>query len=156
MDLYSSNKYISPISYKSDFKVYPEKGDIFMTRIGDVGTPCVVEKEEPLAYYVSLALLKNIIIDSYFLNYYIKSSNFKKELDDRILHHATPKKINKGEIGKCLVKYPKSSKEQKAIGEILRLMDSEIKNLEEELNKMMQIRDGAMDDLLTGRIRLTD
>ena len=79
MDLYSSNKYISQAAYESDFKAYPEKGDILMTRIGDIGTPCVVDRDEPLAYYVSLALFKNITINSYFLNYYIVSSGFQRE-----------------------------------------------------------------------------
>ncbi len=155
MDLYSSNKYISQTAYESDFKAYPEKGDILMTRIGDIGTPCVVDRDEPLAYYVSLALLKNITINSYFLNYYIMSSDFQRELDDRSLHHATPKKINKGEIGKCKVKYPKDADEQAAIANILRSMDEEIEALETERDKMIQIREGAMDDLLTGRVRLS-
>ncbi len=155
MDLYSSNKYISQAAYESDFKAYPEKGDILMTRIGDIGTPCVVDRDEPLAYYVSLALFKNITINSYFLNYYIVSSGFQRELDDRSLHHATPKKINKGEIGKCKVKYPKDAGEQAAIANILRSMDEEIEALEIERDKMIQIREGAMDDLLTGRVRLS-
>lgn len=155
MDLYSSNKYISQAAYETDFKAYPEKGDILMTRIGDIGTPCVVDRDEPLAYYVSLALFKNITINSYFLNYYIMSSGFQRELDDRSLHHATPKKINKGEIGKCKVKYPKDADEQAAIADILRSMDEEIETLEIERNKMIQIREGAMDDLLTGRVRLS-
>lgn len=155
MDLYSSNKYISQAAYESDFKAYPEKGDILMTRIGDIGTPCVVNRDEPLAYYVSLALFKNITINSYFLNYYIMSSGFQRELDDRSLHHATPKKINKGEIGKCKVKYPKDADEQAAIANILRSMDEEIEALEIERDKMIQIREGAMDDLLTGRVRLS-
>lgn len=154
MDLYSSNKYISQAAYESDFKAYPEKGDILMTRIGDIGTPCVVDRDEPLAYYVSLALFKNITINSYFLNYYIMSSGFQRELDDRSLHHATPKKINKGEIGKCKVKYPKDADEQAAIANILRSMDEEIEALEIERDKMIQVREGAMDDLLTGRVRL--
>lgn len=154
-DLYSSQKFISQEAYQSDFKVFPEKGDILMTRIGDIGTPCVVTKEEPIAYYVSLALFKNIIIDSWFLNYYIKSSGFQKELDDRSLHHATPKKINKGEIGKCIVSFPKDIKEQEVIASILKAMDEEIKALQRERDKMIQIREGAMDDLLTGRVRLT-
>lgn len=155
MDLYSSNKYISHAAYESDFKAYPEKGDILMTRIGDIGTPCVVDRDEPLAYYVSLALFKNITINSYFLNYYIMSSGFQRELDDRSLHHATPKKINKGEIGKCKVKHPKDADEQAAIANILRSMDEEIEALEIERDKMIQIREGAMDDLLTGRVRLS-
>ena len=126
-----------------------------MTRIGDIGTPNVVETDEPLAYYVSLALFKNITVNSRFLHYYIMSSTFQKELDDRTLHHATPKKINKGEIGKCKVAYPRDKKEQEAIAEVLTAMDKEIANLETEREKMIQIREGAMNDLLTGRVRLT-
>lgn len=154
-DLHGSNKYISFEAYQSDFKVYPEKGDILMTRIGDIGTPNVVGTDEPLAYYVSLALFKNITVNSRFLHYYIMSSAFQKELDDRTLHHATPKKINKGEIGKCKVAYPRDKKEQEAIAEVLTAMDKEIADLETEREKMIQIREGAMDDLLTGRVRLT-
>jgi type I restriction enzyme S subunit len=45
--------------------------------------------------------------------------------------------------------------EQKAIATVLTTMDDEIVALEEEKDKMMQIKAGAMDDLLTGRIRLT-
>lgn len=153
-DIYQSNKYISQSAYDSDFKVYPEKGDILMTRIGDIGTPCVVERDEPLAYYVSLALFKNIAVNSKFLYYYIMSVAFKRELDDRTLHHATPKKINKGEIGKCKVQYPRDVAEQVAIADVLSAMDEEIKSLEIEREKMIQIREGAMDDLLTGRVRL--
>lgn len=153
-DIYGTNKYISDKDYKKDFKVFPEKGDILMTRIGDIGTSCVVKKDKPLAYYVSLALFKNIKINSEFLNYYISSQIFRKELDDRTLHHATPKKINKGEIGKCKILYPLDINEQQAIAELLTAMDDEIISLEKELNKIKQIREGAMNDLLTGRVRL--
>ena len=152
-DLYQSEKYISHDAYISDFKVYPSKGDILMTRIGDIGTPCIVSKDEALAFYVSLALFKSIKINNEYLCHYIKSSAFQKELYDRTLHHATPKKINKGEIDKCLVKYPPIA-EQQAIAETLTAFDDEIKALEAEREKIIQIRDGAMNDLLTGKIRL--
>lgn len=46
--------------------MYPEKGDILMTRIGDVGTTNVVQTKEKVAFYVSLALLKPKEINSYF------------------------------------------------------------------------------------------
>ena len=61
-----SNKYISEEAFNRDYKVYPQKGDILMTRIGDVGTPNVVETSERVAFYVSLALLKPSNVDSYF------------------------------------------------------------------------------------------
>ena len=153
-DIYSSDKYISLADYTRDFKVRPEQGDVLMTRIGDIGTSCIVGTKEPIAYYVSLALFKEISIDSEFLNHYIESKDFKKELDDRTLHHATPKKINKGEIGKCKVRYPENKVEQKAIASILTAMDEEIQFLKIEKAKMIEIKEGAMDDLLTGRVRL--
>lgn len=49
---------------------------------------------------------------------------------------------------------PTDYKEQEAIAAALTSMDKEITNLEAERDKMMQIREGAMDDLLTGRVHL--
>lgn len=45
--------------------------------------------------------------------------------------------------------------EQVKIAEVLTAMDKEITDLETEREKIIQIREGAMDDLLTGRVRLT-
>lgn len=44
--------------------------------------------------------------------------------------------------------------EQQAIAQVLTAIDEEIEALEEEKEKMIQIKEGAMDDLLTGRVRL--
>lgn len=51
------------------------------------------------------------------------------------------------------VKIPKYD-EQKAIVAVLSSLDVEIASLEEEKDKILQIKAGAMDDLLTGRVRL--
>ncbi len=45
--------------------------------------------------------------------------------------------------------------EQVKIAAVLTAMDEEIRDLETERDKIIQIKEGAMDDLLTGRIRLT-
>lgn len=45
--------------------------------------------------------------------------------------------------------------EQVKIAAVISAMDEEIEELEIERDKMIQIREGAMDDLLTGRVRLT-
>ena len=95
-----SEKYISKEAFERDYKVYPEKGDILMTRIGDVGTTNVVETSEKLAFYVSLALLKPNGIDPYFLSNAMKNYEFQKGLRERTLVTAIPQKINKDEIGK--------------------------------------------------------
>ena len=44
--------------------------------------------------------------------------------------------------------------EQHEIANILIAMDEEIEDLEAERKKMIQIREGVMDDLLTGRVSM--
>lgn len=119
-----SEKYISEEAFQRDYKVYPQKGDILMTRIGDVGTPNVVETTEKVAFYVSLALLKPTKINSYFLCDSIQSPLFQKGLKDRTLVTAIPQKINKDEIGKVNIILPTSSQEQQLIGEYFRNLDN--------------------------------
>ena len=79
----NSNKYISKEDFIKEFKIHPEYGDILMTRIGDIGTPNIVNLKEPLAYYVSLALLKPININSYFLNSLILSLQFRMSFGEK-------------------------------------------------------------------------
>ena len=111
-----SEKYISEEAFERDYKVYPEKGDILMTRIGDVGTTNVVETAEKVAFYVSLALLKPNGIDSYFLSNAMKTNAFQKGLRERTLVTAIPQKINKDEIGKIGIFITNNDEEQKKIG----------------------------------------
>ena len=137
-----SEKYISEEAFKRDYKIYPQKGDILMTRIGDVGTPNVVETSEKVAFYVSLALLKPSCIDSYFLCNAIQSPLFQKGLKDRTLVTAIPQKINKDEIGKVDLILPVSTEEQTAIGEYFKNLDHLITLHQREhfLFKLKQIK----------------
>ena len=95
-NIYASNKFISVEDYNNLYKVKAKKNDIFMTRIGDIGTPAVVTEDEELAYYVTISLLSNINKKIYYkyLYYAIQSHNFQRELYARTLHVAFPKKIN--------------------------------------------------------------
>jgi len=62
--------------------------------------------------------------------------------------------LNKTLIKNITIRIPSAIKEQQAIAEVLTAMDEEIESLKVEKEKMIQIREGAMDDLLTGRVRL--
>jgi len=118
-----SSKYISEEDFKRDYKVYPQKNDILMTRIGDVGTTNVVTDNGLKAYYVSLALLKYKSVNPFFLSNAIKSDYVQNGLANRTLKTAIPMKINKDEIGKVDVLLPKSSDEQAQIGTYFRHLD---------------------------------
>lgn len=58
------------------------------------------------------------------------------------------------EFSKLKIKWPRSNEEQTAIATILSDMDAEIQALEQRLNKTRQIKQGMMQELLTGKVRL--
>ena len=62
--------------------------------------------------------------------------------------------LNKKLIKDFKINIPSDKNEQTAIADILSSMDKEIENLEKEKEKYLQLKSGAMDDLLTGKIRL--
>lgn len=62
--------------------------------------------------------------------------------------------LNKKLIKNIKIIIPTDIQEQKAIASILTAMDEEIEDLEKEKAKIEKIKAGAMDDLLTGRVRL--
>ena len=136
----NSEKYISEEAFNRDYKVYPEKGDILMTRIGDVGTPNVVETTEKVAFYVSLALLKPINVDSYFLCNSILSPFFQNGLKERTLVTAIPQKINKDEIGKVSLYLPNLIDEQKEIGAFFRHLNTLITLHQRNYNKLLNLK----------------
>ena len=142
-----SEKYISEEAFKRDYKIYPQKGDILMTRIGDVVTPNVVETSEKVAFYVSLALLKPSCIDSYFLCNAIQSPLFQKGLKDRTLVTAIPQKINKDEIGKVDLILPVSTEEQTAIGEYFKNLDHLITLHQRELEKLQNLKKSLLNSM---------
>ena len=120
-NLYTTKKFISVDDFEK-YKYKPQKDDLFMTRIGDIGTCAVVENDEPLAYYVTLTLIrvdKNSIL-SKFLKYVIESHIGKSELYKRTLVHAAPIKINLGEIGKIIIPIPPLEIQ----AEIVRILDT--------------------------------
>ena len=62
--------------------------------------------------------------------------------------------LNKKLIKDFKINIPSDKNEQIAIADILSSMDKEIESLEKEKEKYLQLKSGAMDDLLTGKIRL--
>ena len=134
-----SSKFISEKDFLRDFPVYPQKGDVLLTRIGDVGTANVYERNQKVAFYVSLALLKLRETDPYFVNASFRSNSTRKEVWKRTLHIAFPKKINKNEIGKVNIQSP-SLAEQRKIGIFFYSLDRLITLHQRKLNRFQKIR----------------
>lgn len=132
-----------------------EKGDVLMTRIGSIGDCKYIDWDVNASFYVSLALIKcKKKISGQFLSYYSHTEKFKKEIEIRSLLTAIPQKINLGPISEILINVPTDINEQNAITEIIFDMDNEIKKLEQKLAKCQKLKQGMMQQLLTGKIRL--
>ncbi len=153
-DIYNTDKFISEEAYER-YKIKPQVDDILMTRItaGIIGDTAIISKGEPLAYYVSLALIrKRGKTNTNFLAYNINSERFRHELHKRIIHVAFPKKINLGDIGKCKIAFPKEG-EQEKIADFLSSVDNIIQVQEEEISTLEEQEKGIMQKLFNREVR---
>ncbi len=132
--IYHSAKCISEEDYQNNYKYKPEIGDLLMTRIGTIGKCAVVTKDTPLAYYVSLSLIRpnRKLIIPFYIKHWVESSYGKKELDKRTLLQACPIKINLSDIGKIRIPVPPLSRQQEIVS-TLDTMSSLIDKLKEEI-----------------------
>lgn len=119
-NLYETKKYISYEDFDK-YKAKPLINDLLMTRIGTIGVCTVVDRDEELAYYVTLALIRPIVsVNTKYLKYAIESKNGRKELRKRTLINAVPIKINLGDIGRIKLPIPPLAVQC----EIVRILDN--------------------------------
>ena len=149
-NLLGSVKYISEKDFEK-YKVKPKYNDVFMTRIGDIGTSAIYKSNTPLAYYVSLALLRTknkTVLNPDYLNQYIKNNQFQKELHNRTIHVAFPKKINTGEIGKCNIHFPEYN-EQLKVSNFLSLLDKKIELQTKKIEDLKLFKKGLSNSIFS-------
>ena len=87
-----------------------------------------------------------------YVEKYIHSIQFRKELYKRIIHTAFPKKINLGDIGKCLVGITNEQEQQK-IAEFLSTIDTVIEKQKETVSAWEERKKGVMQKLFSQEVR---
>lgn len=90
-----------------------------------------------------------------FLGYYMNAECFHNQMLPFITGIKVSS-ISKANISTLVLKYPTLIEEQQAIAQVFSDMDNEIAQLEKKLAKYQQIKQGMMQELLTGRIRMVD
>jgi len=145
---FSKTKFISEeVWLKENKRVKLEREDILMTRIGNIGTPRLLDWDVRASFYVSLALIKaNESFNSSYLTQFIQSQYFQKQLWRRTIHVAFPQKINLGEIGKCLLLLP-SIEEQAKIANFLSAIDDKINTVGSQVEKMKEWKKGLLQQM---------
>lgn len=130
-----------------------ENNDILFSIAGTLGRVAIVDSALlPANTNQALSIIRLKKGNHRFISYYLKSEAIKKYIQENPTVGAQPN-LSLKQIGAIVIAFP-TENEQEAIADTLTAMDEEIEALEIERDKMIQIREGAMDDLLTGRVRL--
>jgi type I restriction enzyme S subunit len=130
-----------------------ERGDVLMTRIGSIGDCKLIDWDVDASFYVSLALLKIHGASPVYFEQYSKTHSFKREVELHSLASAIPRKINLGPISDVKIVLPPPA-EQSAIATALSDVDTLLSSLDALISKKRDIKQAAMQQLLTGKARL--
>ena len=148
------------ISLEEFHKMYEhfeiDENDIVVASSGNsYGKVAVVRKQDlPLVMNTSVIRFKPLKeLDYDFLLTYLKSNQFKNQIDLLITGGAQPN-FGPVHLNKISINLPPTKEEQTRIATILLDMENEIKALEAKLEKYRKVKLGMMQNLLTGRIRL--
>jgi type I restriction enzyme S subunit len=147
------------ISANEHAKIYSRcdvrKGDLLLTKDGaNTGNAAINTLEEPFSLLSSVALVRfdeRVFCTRFFL-YQLLSKDGQQQIKELMSGNAiTRLTLQKIRTIECY--YPQIQ-EQTAIATVLSDMDTEIESLESKLAKAREIKQGMMQELLTGKIRL--
>ncbi len=147
--------YVTKDRYEMDLNIQVEQDDVLVTKDGTIGKVALVPAiDKPATLNSGVFVFRTKArLKSIFLFRILMSSVFR-DFIALLSAGSTIKHLYQKDLKNFEFKIPVDIEEQQAIAEVLTAMDEEIESLETEKAKMMQIREGAMDDLLTGRVRL--
>lgn len=147
-----SDDAIKRINERSDLRT----GDVLFSSIGRVGDAYVIE-ETPTNWNINesvFSLRPNpTIVDSHFLYYLIKSTDAQAKFQESITG-TTLRSIKMGHLKEIVCCFPSNIEEQKAIANALKNIDADIISSETMRDKYRLIKQGMMQELLTGKTRL--
>lgn len=147
-----ANNYIDNITASNlGCNIIPKNSIIF----AKIGEAIFVERKKPVMQNSCIdnnmmAFIPTKVFHSFIL-YYLKIISFGKLVEATALPS-----LGVTELGNLLIDCPPTLSEQRVIAHVLSTMDAEIDALKQKREKYQQVKQGMMQDLLTGRIRLVD
>lgn len=135
-------------------------GDFVISSMGTVGKCAIVPQNIQIgimdSHLIRLKFNCKKIIPQYILQLFSDEFDFLRNQIEKLSVGGIMDGLSTKIVQSLNVFYPVNIDEQKAICAILNDMDGEIAQLEKKLAKYQQIKQGMMQELLTGRIRLVD
>lgn len=150
-------KFVRPASVLALRCKFIRPGDLLICRLADpAGRACVLPDigENQMVTSVDVTIFRPPAekVDRRYLQYVFSTNEWLSVVADRS-GGTTHKRIARGALGKLAVRLP-HLEEQVAVADLLLAMDSELASLEASLVKVRRIKQGMMQELLTGRVRL--
>ncbi|HEY5040274.1 MAG TPA: restriction endonuclease subunit S, partial [bacterium] len=129
-----------------------KKGTLTIVCSGTVGIPSFLGVDACIHDgFLALVSIRKSISDEYL---YHQLCRLRESFESSATHGGIFTNLTTSGVREFKLLIPSSKDEQDAIATILSDMDSEIIVLETKLNKALQVKQGMMQELLTGRIRL--
>lgn len=148
--------YVEKLRYDQDNNIQVKSNDVLVTKDGTIGKVAFINEVPKPATLNSGVFVIRPIGNSFhpkFFYYILLSEHFAKFLG-QLSAGSTINHLYQKDFVSFDFWIPKTIDEQKEISEILFDMDSEIEELDQKLAKQKQIKQGMMQVLLTGKIRL--
>lgn len=132
----------------------PLKGDLLYSRVGTIGEAAVINVDFEFSIYVSLTLIKpKGCLEANFLKQLLNSSPYKRRAHDQVYLGSGVGNLNVDVVRRYPIIVPPIA-EQQAIAEVLSDAEAWIDSLEQVIAKKRQLKQAAMQKLLTGKKRL--
>ncbi len=128
-------------------------GDLVTVRVGDPGVTAVVPKELDGSNCASMMIVRQGDKFNSTWLCLVMNSHLGRAQVEGVQYGTAQKQFNIVDAVEFLFPFP-SKAEQTAIATILSDMDADIQTLQQRLNKTRQIKQGMMQELLTGKTRL--
>ena len=157
LNLERTDRHISLDEFQKMYEHFEiDENDIVVASSGNsYGKVAIVRKEDlPLLMNTSVIRFKPLAnLDYHFLLTFLKSNSFKNQIDLLITGGAQPN-FGPFHLDKISISLPNLKEEQNRIATIFLDMDNEINSLEQNLSKYQMLKQGMMQELLTGKTRL--
>jgi type I restriction enzyme S subunit len=147
MYLHETTQSLSPLGVQHSRPVH--RDSLIMSICATVGRPIITALETCI--HDGFVVFSNLAVDKKFLYYALKSIEVTWARHGQT---GSQMNLNTGLINRTEVSIPAGADEQTAIAEVLSDMDTELAALEQRLTKTRELKQGMMQELLTGRTRL--
>jgi type I restriction enzyme S subunit len=149
-------RFISASKHQQLLKGHLKKDDVLITTRGDIGQIALVPDKHIdsniNAQLVRINTQNSVIVSRYFA-YFLIQNPIQQKLKD-LQSGSALKQLPVGRLVNLSIIFPKDKVEQTAIAKILSDVDALIQKLEDLIEKKKNIKQGAVQELLTGKRRL--